>query len=126
MVNQVLSVGQSRELLALGVDMFDAQFHYIIHNGESHLTTADRIAIDAHLVLDDKEIVPTYTLADLLIKLPDSITDEEGWTRILLIVPQESQRVIMSYDKTIQYDGSWLDVAFKMFKWCLKNKKIRQ
>ena len=66
MKDQVLSVSQCRELISLGLNMENASMCWIIEENGEHQLTFNR-------PICDKELLPTFTLQDILEMLPKSI-----------------------------------------------------
>lgn len=155
MNNQVLSINQCRELVALGLDMSDASMcyiwmsqdsadRYLIPNNDEGLKDTIIYSIVDNLGVSEKDInvMPTFTLQDILDKLPQGFYLEKNTTSL-------DKKVFLQINKTagggynIAYEQYWdengklkikmygrqlaeslLEAAFNMLKWGIENKYI--
>lgn len=124
MTNKILSIDQCKELVTLGLDMSDASCFY--HYDELCFNYSDKLNYDP-----DNGIIPTYTLQDILEKLPEIIL---GSTKQIKTVEFKlsirGNRVYYMQDSFNQqwlkciYGSTLLESAFNMLKWCLEHKYI--
>ena len=121
MKDQVLSVSQCRELISLGLNMENASMCWIIEENGEHQLTFNR-------PICDKELLPTFTLQDILIRLPNVIT-KDGIKYVLILNTYHSYIAFTNSKweggKAFRFkDCSILDAAYKLLVWCLENKYI--
>lgn len=125
MNDQVLSVEQMQELIALGVDISKASCCWC------KVATPNRIGyiwtiLPEHLNKCDEEHIPTFTLQNILEYLPKQI--KVGKT--IVCTPEFSLDSVGYYD----YDSCFTLISFKektlllsffnLLKWCKQNKHI--
>ena len=119
-----LSIEQAKHLQELGLDMSDAAFSWIPRKEE------DRIVPTKYVFKEDENIkVYTYTLQELLDKLPDDIIDECKNFNSLYI---DKWEVLMYYAhilvdesifKIVEFpiEESLLKAAYNMLCWVIEN-----
>ena len=78
MENQVLSIEQMQELIALGVDTSKSGCYWYIYGDEKTVLVRQALTVmcsefDSH----QEKRVPTFTLYDILNMLPKSIVDDD-------------------------------------------------
>lgn len=122
---QALTIEECKELKALGFDMSDASMIYV----------QDPFFGGMNLQVNHGQYEPgdcyTYTLQDLLEKLPDFIPgpSERDWVYDLEICNGRGLEWEMGYsygsDEICFFtNNSPLSCAFEMLKWCKENKYI--
>lgn len=134
MKNQVLSIEQSKHLNELGIDTGIASIYWARRCHGSDIR--DESKGKWFLSLDDKfmivgftyyEVVPTFTLQDIIELLPDEI--KIGKELYKLNICPLREHWCISYDGVIdnimvKRDKSILEAAYKMLVWCINNGKI--
>lgn len=121
MKDQVLSVSQCRELISLGLNMENASICWVIEENGDHQLTFNR-------PICDKELLPTFTLQDILIRLPNVIIKDD----IKYVLKLNTYHSYIAFHNSIWEGGkafwfkncSILDAAYKLLVWCLENKYI--
>ena len=107
---QVLSIEQMKHLQELGVDTSDASMYWVrakrmtggrkndcIGNDEGKW----RLSLSKDIVLPaawTRESVPTYTIGDLIEKLPKSINIGYGWSDLKILIEGEYTEVRYTKD----------------------------
>lgn len=126
-MKQVLSVGQMKHLQELGLDTSDASMCWIKDSeGNRFLSVNDEYCYEmSHL-----SPVPTYTLQDILDKLPRYINDF-GTKYKLHIEPTFAGPWCISYQMGIceplifELAENLLDAAYDMLCWCIENGYVK-
>ena len=102
---QVLSIEQMRHLQELGVDTSDASMYWVRAKriiGKQRNNVLDnemgkwRLSLSKDIVLPaawTRESVPTYTIGDLIEKLPKSINIDYGWSDLKILIEGEYAEV---------------------------------
>lgn len=127
--NQVLSVDQCKELLALGLDMSDSFFIWEYTNGQ-HLAF-----VSVNRLTKDEEsyflLCHTYTLQEILEKLPAHLPNKID-AELFVSMTDEKKGYVAYADYTgdgVYYyheeiGSDLLEAAFNMLKWCIGKKCI--
>lgn len=126
-MKQVLSVGQMKHLQELGLDTSDASMCWIKDcEGNRFLSVNDEYCYEmSHL-----SPVPTYTLQDILDKLPRYINDF-GTKYKLHIEPTFAGPWCISYQIGIcepfvfKLAENPLNAAYEMLCWCIENGYVK-
>ena len=119
--NQVLSVDQCRKLISLGLNMENTSMCWVIEENGEHQLTLDRS-------ICDKDLLPTFTLQEILARLPKVIIKDKV-EYALMLNTYHSYIAFNNYvwegGKAFRFkDCSILDAAYKLLVWCLENKYI--
>ena len=123
---QVLSVEQMEHLQELGLDTSDGSMCF-----EWNESDADNMVVtspDADTNYDYYH--ETYTLQDILSKLPRYINDF-GVMYKMCVEPLFAGPWAISYQKSmsepfiVKVSGNLLDAAYKMLCWCIENRYIK-
>lgn len=126
---QVLSIEQCKELIELGIDMSNASCVWwnffggfsitFLNNGREPITLEEK-----KTVYGDENVIPTFTLQDILEMLPDIGKDYVNHPHIFKA--SDGINWYCSYGTmTCEIMGETpLDAAFKMLKWCKENNHI--
>lgn len=123
---QVLSVEQTKHLQELGLSTSDGSMCF-----EWNESDADNMVVtspDADTNYDYYH--ETYTLQDILSKLPRYINDF-GVMYKMCVEPLFSGPWAISYQKSIsepfivKVSGNLLDAAYEMLCWCIENRYIK-
>lgn len=129
----VLSVEQMKHLQELGLDTSDGSMCWCYALSYKNAKWELEIYED---VINEKrdsafwEIIPTYTLQDILDKLPRYINDF-GVMYKMCVEPLFSGPWAISYQRGIsepfifKVAGNLLDVAYEMLCWCIENRYIK-
>lgn len=120
---QVLSIDQMKHLQELGLDTSDASMVFQRSSATRHEWVLHVMGY-ADVSLREKEF--TYTLQDILDKLPPSI----NWNPLIIV----GNSVMYSagygegYDEPIKIfkEESLLESAYKMLCWCVENRYIKK
>ena len=133
MKNQVLSVGQIQHLKKLGVNTSKASIYWVRRSHGSRINDSSKgnwflslqkefmgVGFTAH------EVIPTFTLQDIIDILPGSIDNN------VLTIRKHVNGVSISYEDT--YTRSILSIfekediieaAYEMLVWCVKNGYVK-
>lgn len=123
---QVLSVEQTKHLQELGLSTSDGSMCF-----EWNESDADNMVVtspDADTNYDYYH--ETYTLQDILSKLPRYINDFDVMYK-MCVEPLFSGPWAISYQKSIsepfivKVSGNLLDAAYEMLCWCIENRYIK-
>lgn len=130
---QVLSIDQMKHLQELGLDMSDASMCWCLFWGNKKEKWELEIYED---VINQKrdspfwEIIPSYTLQDILDKLPKEIktSTDTYW----LTVSYGCDVWCIYYSMSVGFDyykefksESLLDTAYEMLCWCIENGYVK-
>ena len=124
---QVLSVEQMKHLQELGLDTSDASMIFQRGSATRHEWVLHVMGY-ADISLREKEF--TYTLQDILSKLPRYINDF-GVMYKMCVEPLFSGPWAISYQRGIsepfifKVAGNLLDVSYEMLCWCIENRYIK-
>lgn len=118
---QVLTIEQAKHLKELGLDMSDAVFCWEVNFPD---TRVERMGT-CHPM--DIELVPTYTLQELLDKLPTDINYENRTYRLILdmyyeVIFYSSQE--RGYVKCFQ--NKMLIAVYEMLCWIVENGYLKE
>lgn len=131
---QVLSIDQMKHLQELGLNTSDASMCYCCFYGNIEEVWELEIYED---VINQKrdssfwEIIPSYTLQDILDKLPKEIktSTDTYW----LTVSSGCDVWCIYYSMSVGFDyykefksESLLDTAYEMLCWCIENGYIKE
>lgn len=138
MENQVLTIEQMQELIAMGVDTSKASmiWEYKGSNETKNFYNLDILDYDNDFIT--KEDIPTFTFQDCLELLPSVINidkDIYGDDSALLEMDKQCGRFSLMYrywaeenslpEELIAFNNkSYIIAAFKMLKWCKENGYI--
>ena len=129
---QVLSIEQAKHLQKLGLDMSDAAMCWteiVEDNGHSLFDLVRKEMLDkVDLLVDD--YIPTYTLQEVLDKLPVAFRPNSNDRNMLLYDSiADGQIWYENYygTKMIYKDGNTLlDAAYKLLCWLLDNGYLKE
>lgn len=129
MKNQVTSIGQSKRLIELGVPAEKASmvWHRMFRDKKTGYTEwALKIGpIQKFPQLEVLQIIPAFTVADLLAVLPKTIWgDQKGWIHLIIRFPNEDHCKIVydnSYNILWKCDGSLLSCIVETIGWVITN-----
>lgn len=137
MEKQVLSIEQMQELQELGIDTSKASMCWVEseYSGDFVIPNNENIIkVISNNYFKNPEVIPTFTLQDMLEMLPDSVRFRKHKIGIyhLEIIPLDKRigGVLIMYksdtDHTtaIKIEGSYIDAAFNMLKWCKQNNYV--
>lgn len=123
---QVLSIEQMKHLQELGLDTSDASMHYqFLPTADSIINGTDEVEKEPSLFVSQpnmKHEYPTYTLQDIMQKLPPSIN-------ICMLHIYKAADLwyfvyMDSYTRTIistQYSPDIMSAAYQMLCWVIEN-----
>lgn len=134
MIHQVCSISQVQELINLDIDMSDAScvwFNFLgrgwtinpLNDGKENVTVAQLKKYHG-----DENVIPTYTLQDIMIKLPNrgselarlsQSVDIEGIKMWCCNYPSDPQ------DDDAEWYDTPIEAAFELLKKSLTNKETR-
>lgn len=126
MDKQVLSAAQMQELIDMGIDVSKATMCWNYNDENSYWALVVNFTHSPYL---EGEIIPTFTLQDILEMLP-KIIDKIYFLKMFINC---HGKMTLKYDKHPQLDkccfgeedcGNLLNAAFNMLKWCKQNKYI--
>lgn len=136
MNNQVLSIEQVNHLMNLGFNLNDAKlwWHRLRNSKDSKEIIVDWFVSDSiehNLTLKGiVDIIPTYTLYDLIMKLPKSIDLKDGKALLKIITNINSDKYSVVYEPTTEKcvgimisDENLLNAVYSMLV-ILINRKI--
>lgn len=133
MNDQVLSIPQMQELIALGIDTSKASIYWgfpIVDHKRVKPTLV--IGKGPHFMFIE-EYIPTFTLQDILEMLPKTIEAYKDGSKLpLIITPTNQGNYAVVYDNPyykngkvgLQKSNSLLEAAFLMIKWCKQNNYV--
>lgn len=137
MRNQVLSVEQMLSLKRLDIDISSAGMCWCYPTGYKNAKWELEIYED---VINQKrdsafwEIIPAFTLQDIIELLPRSIqpNPDEGayylnlyYYNLSWVVDYLNNEGDGSYATTISYD-SFIEAAYEMLFWCIENRYVKK
>ena len=120
--NQVLSIEQMKHLQELGVDTSDASMCWV---AEGYAYTDEgqwKLCIPNHFLLPYN--IPTYTIGDLIEKLPKHFYIKEA--QVSMVAINGSGAFQVWYDKvpkSCKSDGTIKNALYKLLCWVAKNHK---
>lgn len=123
---QVLSVEQMKHLQELGLDTSDGSMCFEWNESDSDNMVVTSPDADTNYDYYHE----TYTLQDILSKLPRYINDF-GVMYKMCVEPLFSGPWAISYQKSIsepfivKFSGNLLDAAYEMLCWCIENGYIK-
>lgn len=123
---QVLSVEQMMHLKELGLDTSDGSMCFEWNDSDSDNMVVTSPDADTNYDYYHE----TYTLQDILSKLPRYINDF-GVMYKMCVEPLFSGPWAISYQKSIsepfivKVSGNLLDAAYEMLCWCIENRYIK-
>lgn len=131
---QVLSIDQMKHLQELGLDTSDASMCWCSFIGNIDEEWELEIYED---VINQKrdssfwEIVPTYTLQDILDKLPHYLNPFPSKQILFAWMIERdtiAYRNVESVDDCLKHftDNSLIDAAYEMLCWCIENGYIKK
>lgn len=135
MEQQVLSIEQMRHLQELGVDTSKASMYWNrIVRPSNKPNTEDVVVLDwfvnthkevMHTPFDRLDVVPAFTLQDILDLLPEEIYTEENELATLKIhFPNDGywEFSYMGLHKCMEFflEENVLDAAYEMLCWCIE------
>lgn len=128
MDNQVLTVSQMRELIKMGVDTSKASMCWNYNDENSYWAL---VVNYTHSPYIEGEIVPTFTLQDILTILKKQTYTKDG---AIVIMEAYGSNWLCGFNFQTAYDGDYtteeqfgnspLEAAFNMLKWCKQNNYI--
>lgn len=133
MKNQILSIDQMQHLKELGVDTSKANIYWARRSHGSGINDSSKgnwfLSLQKEFMgvgFTAYEVVPTFTLQDIISMLPDSIDNN------MLTIRKNANVVSVSYENT--YTRSILslfekediiEAAYEMLVWCVKNGYVK-
>lgn len=137
MTDQVLSVEQMKELIDMGIHTSGASCYWLVDHGFGTkwvLPKSENVIMKTPEDTPDEFRIDAFTLQDILERLPiitktKSDCDGEEY-RVsygpdMHISGRWSASVTYDFgDYSITFDGTPLEAAFKMLKWCKENNHI--
>lgn len=147
MINQVLTIDQCKELLALGLDMSDASCMWCPtykSNGclvdydtieeynvsfRNNTTPIEVLREKFPLTYKEGNVYYTYTLQDILEKLPTYIVKDYTCYSLDIVFGSVKISYYNQYHEEylVSFDcDNLLDGAFEILKWCIENKYINK
>lgn len=133
MRNKVLSVDQMQFLKKLGVDISKANIYWARRSHGSRINDSSKgnwfLSLQKEFMgvgFTAYEVVPTFTLQDIISMLPDSIDNN------MLTIRKNANVVSVSYENT--YTRSILslfekediiETTYEMLVWCVKNGYVK-
>lgn len=133
MRNKVLSVDQMQFLKKLGVDISKANIYWARRSHGSGINDSSKgnwfLSLQKEFMgvgFTAYEVVPTFTLQDIISMLPDSIDNN------MLTIRKNANVVSVSYENT--YTRSILslfekediiETTYEMLVWCVKNGYVK-
>lgn len=120
MKNQVLTAEQMRELIDMDIDIAKASMCWNYNDEQDRWALVTNFTHSPYI---ENEIVPAFTLQDILEMLPtihlhhniNAVNENARWEMSI------SERNIIEHR---EFSKSILLVAFNMLKWCKENKYI--
>lgn len=129
-MKQVLSVEQMKHLQELGLDTSDASMHWqFLPTADSIINGADEIEKEPCLFVSQPNMeheYPTYTLQDILDKLPCFIGNQV--LTIQKLADSYSCLYIEPYTRSmikITESKEPIDAAYDMLCWCIENGYVK-
>lgn len=140
MKNQVLSIDQMQRLKELGVDTSKASIYWARRSHGSRIDDSSKgnwfLSLQKEFMgvgFTAYEVIPTFTLQDIISMLPDSIDNN------MLTIRKNANVVSVSYENlytrsilSISQEDSLIKSSYEMLVWCLSygiiktNNKIEQ
>ena len=123
---QVLSIEQMKYLQELGVDTSDASMAWYMSPKKNQwkIKVKDKFAHEMLLRLSPERYIPTYTLGDLIDKLPKHFYIKEA--QISMVAINGSGAFQVWYDKvpkSCKSDGTIKNALYKLLCWVAENHK---
>ena len=123
---QVLSIEQMKHLQELGVDTSDASMAWYMSPKKNQwkIKVKDKFAHEMLLRLSPERYIPTYTLGDLIDKLPKHFYIKEA--QISMVAINGSGAFQVWYDKvpkSCKSDGTIKNALYKLLCWVAENHK---
>lgn len=133
MENQVLSIDQMQHLKELGVDTSKASIHWARRSHGSGINDSSKgnwfLSLQKEFMgvgFTAYEVVPTFTLQDIIDILPDSIDNN------VLTIRKYTNGVSISYEDTytrsilsISEKEDIIEAAYKMLVWCIAYGSVK-
>lgn len=131
---QVLSIDQMKHLQELGLDTSDASMCWCSFIG--NIDEEWELEIYEYVINQKRdssfwEIVPTYTLQDILDKLPHYLNPFPSKQILFAWMIERdtiAYRNVESVDDCLKHftDNSLIDAAYEMLCWCVENRYIKK
>ena len=123
---QVLSIEQMKHLQELGVDTSDASMAWYMSPKKNQwkIKVKDKFAHEMLLRLSPERYIPTYTIGDLIEKLPKHFYIKEA--QISMVAINGSGAFQVWYDevpKSNKSDGTIKNALYKLLCWVAENHK---
>ena len=123
---QVLSIEQMKHLQELGVDTSDASLAWFMSPKKNQwkIKVKDKFAHEMLLRLSPERYIPTYTIGDLIEKLPKHFYIKEA--QISMVAINGSGAFQVWYDKvpkSCKSDGTIKNALYKLLCWVAENHK---
>lgn len=135
---QVLSIKQMKYLQDIGLDTSDASMYWVRRSHGSRIDDESKgewfLSLQKEFMVCgfiSYEILPTYTLQDILDKLPHYLNPFPS-KKILFAWMIErdtiAYRNVESVDDCLKHftDNSLIDAAYEMLCWCVENRYIKK
>lgn len=130
---QVLSIEQMKHLQELGLNTSDASMHYqFLPTADSIINGTDEVEKEPSLFVSQpnmKHEYPTYTLQDILDKLPKRIETEDYEFELYIYYHENGVSVFYDDGDITQLaffsKPTLLESAYEMLCWCIEKGYIK-
>lgn len=123
MQNQVLTIKQCQELMALKLDMSNASLMWDLNPHDSY--DEYELTFSNAIMMDLSRFIPTYTLNDIFNIFDTKILQQDLTININIDLLNKTIYIEKIDEYHYYFTGNTiLDAAFKMLKFCLQNKII--
>lgn len=135
---QVLSIKQMKYLQELGLDTSDASMYWVRRSHGSRIDDESKgewfLSLQKEFMVCgfiSYEILPTYTLQDILDKLPHYLNPFPSKQILFAWMIERdtiAYRNVESVDDCLKHftDNSLIDAAYEMLCWCVENRYIKK
>lgn len=135
---QVLSIDQMKHLQELGLDTSDASMYWVRRSHGSRIDDESKgewfLSLQKEFMVCgfiSYEILPTYTLQDILDKLPHYLNPFPSKQILFAWMIERdtiAYRNVESVDDCLKHftDNSLIDAAYEMLCWCVENRYIKK
>ena len=120
---QVLSREQMSRLMELGVDTSDASLAWFMSpkTNQWKIKVKDKFAHEMLWRISPERYIPTYTIGDLIEKLPEDLRFRCQGSNYSFNKNWDS--LSFSYQRIIQHSNNLLEGLFKLLCWVAENHK---
>ena len=135
---QVLSIEQMKHLQELGLDTSDASMYWVRRSHGSRIDDESKgewfLSLQKEFMVCgfiSYEILPTYTLQDILDKLPHYLNPFPSKQILFAWMIERdtiAYRNVERVDDCLKHftDKSLIDAAYEMLCWCVENRYIKK